>query len=131
MLGPRLSDNIRFCIQLDLRWSLGTTRTAPLDTGCGRTVSVSSSEVCFLCSRQFPIDKRMRLYLIWPVKLHDGTPLQVVVKGEVTESSETGTTVKTEHHEFRTMASKAIHPLEIHGDQPIIQDEASSERAGS
>jgi hypothetical protein len=108
-----MSLNLRFSIQLDIRWSLRAARGTAPDNGTGRTLTVSSSEVSFESSRVLPIGELILLSLIWPVKLHDATPLQVVVSGVVVHSTETCTAVKIKHHEFRTMASKAMPPVGI------------------
>jgi hypothetical protein len=100
--GDRRGDR-RYQIQLDLSWSLIHRRKVQ-DTGCGRTLDLSSKGVLFEADRPLPVGLNVELSIAWPVLLHNVAPLQLVVSGRMVRCDGPLTALRITQHEFRTAA---------------------------
>jgi hypothetical protein len=98
--GERRQDR-RYEMHLELRWRL-IRRKRLLETGAGRTIDFSSGGVLFECGHDLPIGLNVELSVAWPMKLHNVSPLQLVVHGRVVRSGNGRAAIRTAQHEFRT-----------------------------
>jgi hypothetical protein len=114
--GPDRRASVRFPLSLDLRYSV-SYRRAPLETGSGQSIDLSSSGLRF--AAQGPLEPGLKLdaAISWPVLLDDHVQLQLVVTGVVVWSSETETAMRIQRHDFRTrsVGLKAASPQESDG----------------
>src|SRR5215471_4949588 len=67
----------RFNLQLDLRCTLLGTRTIVE----GKTSDISSLAVRFQSGHRLPLGQEVKLSLLWPVRLDNRWPLQLVMYG--------------------------------------------------
>lgn len=81
--------------------------------GTGETIEISSSGVRVKTAESVDASvNQMRLSIAWPVKLDDGTRLQLVVQGPVARAAATLMEVAFWQYEFRT-APRAATSLEV------------------
>src|ERR1035438_2419293 len=111
--GPDRRASVRFLLSLDLRYSV-SHRRAPLETGSGQIIDLSSSGLRF--AAQGPLEPGLKLDVAidWPVLLDGRVQLQLVVTGVVVWSGETETAMRIQRHDFRTrrVGLKAASPHE-------------------
>jgi hypothetical protein len=114
--GPDRRASVRFPLTLDVRYSV-SHRRAPLETGSGQMIDLSSSGLRF--AAQGPLEPGLKLdvAIIWPVLLDEHVQLQLVVTGVVVWSSGTETALRIQRHDFRTrrVGLKAASPHESDG----------------
>ena len=114
--GPDRRASVRFPLSLDLRYSV-SHRRAPLETGSGQIIDLSSSGLPF--ATQGPLEPGLKLDVAidWPVLLDEHVQLQLVVTGVVVWSSQTETAMRIQRHDFRTrrVGLKAASPHESVG----------------
>lgn len=70
--------------------------------GQGRTVGLSREIVRFECDDLLPLGLPIRLILMWPALLPDGTPLNLWIGGRITRNSPHLVDVRVISYEFRT-----------------------------
>jgi len=68
--------------------------------GAGQTVSLSSMAVVFEASESLPIDRPVKLWINWPVKLENRLDLTLEVRGRTTRAQGHRTTVEIQRYEF-------------------------------
>ena len=105
--GDRRSDR-RYAISLELRWKL-IRRKRVLDSGTGYTLDLSSGGVLFDAGRALPLGFNVELAIVWPVLLHNTSPLQLIVSGRVIRSDYNRVAIQIVQHEFRTLGTSADH----------------------
>jgi PilZ domain len=105
--GDRRHDR-RYDIQLELRWKL-IRRRRVIETGCGRTIDLSSGGVLFETGCELPVGLNVELSVAWPVRLHNIAPLQLTVQGRIVRSANGWAAVRSVQHEFRTVAGVHDH----------------------
>jgi len=71
-------------------------------TGAGETVWISRHEVAFLAKGPARVGDKVRMFIEWPVLLHDEVPLQLTVNAEIVQSSGPLSVARLTKHEFRT-----------------------------
>ena len=98
---PDRRASVRFPLNLDVRYSV-SHRHAPVKTGSGQIVDLSSSGLPF--AAQGPLEPGLKLDVVidWPVLLDGRVQLQLIVTGRVVWSSGTETAMQIERHDFRT-----------------------------
>ncbi|HWR16089.1 MAG TPA: PilZ domain-containing protein [Terriglobales bacterium] len=89
----------RFPIQQEVEYRLfsGNRRV-----GVGRTINISSSGVLIDAQTTLPPRMPIELSIDWPALLNDLCPMKLLVFGRVVRTSERGTVIAIERHEFRT-----------------------------
>jgi hypothetical protein len=105
--GERRSDR-RYGMELQLRWKLVRRRRA-IETGSGRTIDMSSGGILFDAGNDLPAGLNVELSISWPMRLHNGAPMQLIVTGRIVRSANGGVAIRTVTHEFRTMGVPAAH----------------------
>jgi hypothetical protein len=111
--GPDRRASVRFPLTLDVRYSVWHRR-APLETGSGQIIDLSSSGLRF--AAQGPLEPGLKLDVAvnWPVLLDGRVQLQLILTGTVVWSSETEIALRIQRHDFRTrrVGLKAASPQE-------------------
>ena len=99
--GPDRRASVRFPLSLDVRYSV-SHRCAPLETGSGQSIDLSSSGLLFAAQGPLKPGLKLDVAIIWPILLDEHVQLQLVVTGVVVWSSETETAMRIQRHDFRT-----------------------------
>jgi PilZ domain len=114
--GPDRRASVRFPLNLELRYS-SSYRRAPLETGSGQSIDLSSSGLRFAAQGPLVPGRKLDVAILWPVLLDEHVQLQLVVTGVVVWSSETETAMRIQRHDFRTrrLGLRAASPQESVG----------------
>src|ERR1017187_932291 len=99
--GPDRRASVRFPLSLDLRYSV-SHRRAPLETGSGQIIDLSSSGLRFATREPLEPGLKLDVAIIWPVLIHEHVQLQLVGTGAGGWSSQTETAMRIQRHDFRT-----------------------------
>jgi hypothetical protein len=102
--GGERRSNRRYGMQLQLRWKLVHRRRA-LDSGTGWTVNMSSGGIMIETGVYLPAGSNVELSIVWPVLLHEVTPMQLIINGRIVRCSERGAAIRIAAHEFRTLGA--------------------------
>jgi hypothetical protein len=70
--------------------------------GCGRTLAMTTKTVRFASDKDFRVGVDIRLSILWPARLRDGTTLNLWMFGRVERSTLGEVEVAISRHEFRT-----------------------------
>jgi hypothetical protein len=73
-----------------------------METGCGRTIDLSSSGLRFAAQRPLEPGLRLDVAIEWPVLLDGGVHLQLIAAGVVVWSQGAETALRIQRHELRT-----------------------------
>jgi hypothetical protein len=111
--GDRRRDR-RYELHLELRWKL-IRRRRMLFSGAGKTLDVSSGGLKIETDRPLPVGMNVELSICWPVLLHNVAPLQLFVTGRIVRSEGNHAAIRTNQHEFRTIALASEHRLVLPG----------------
>jgi hypothetical protein len=76
-------------------------------TGTGVIIDITSRSARMELERCLPILTEMRLWVAWPVKLNNTTPLQLRMNARVISVDDRYTTVLFGSHEFVTVARRS------------------------
>jgi len=76
--------------------------------GSGLTVDLSRGGVRFSTDDPPPDGVEMELRIAWPYLLQNVCPLELVVRGTATGTSERGTVLEMDHYEFRTCGERSF-----------------------
>jgi len=103
---PRRTDaeqrgSTRFPLNLEVRYTV-LSDLGPVGAGSGTACEMSSSGLSFIAGRPLPIGQKLRVSVDWPVLLHGGVPLQLVVDGVVVRTGGAVMALQIDRHEFRT-----------------------------
>jgi hypothetical protein len=103
----------RFPLTLEVRYSVSRYR-APVETGSGQLVDVSSSGLRFVAQGPLEPGVKLEIAINWPVLLDGNVQLQLIVMGVVVWSRGTETALRMHRHDFRTRSVrlKAASPQE-------------------
>jgi hypothetical protein len=114
--GPDRRASVRFPLSLDVRYSV-SHRHAPLETGSGQIIDLSSSGLRFAAQGPLEPGRKLDVAILWPVRLDEHVQLQLVVTGVVVWSSGTESALRIQRHDFRTrrVGLKAASPQEADG----------------
>lgn len=93
----------RYGLELELNYSLLSQDTV-VASGKGTTVNLSSRGVLFRPEGPASVGCAVRLLIMWPVALGDGTLLQLFIDGLVLRTDPTRTAVRMLRYQFRTRA---------------------------
>lgn len=104
--GDRRRDR-RYPVRLELSWKL-IRRGQVLNAGVGVTLDISSGGILFDANRSLSLGADIELAVAWPVRLHDVTPLQLVVQGRVKRCYSRLVAVETAHQQFRTVKAPSV-----------------------
>jgi len=106
----------RFPLTLEVRYTV-LGRKAPVETGSGRTIDLSSSGLSFTADRPLLTGQMLDVSIDWPVLLDGGVRLQLTMSGMVVRTNGTATALQIRRHEFRTrrVGLKAVPPQESVG----------------
>jgi hypothetical protein len=101
---------------LEVRYSV-LHRCAPVETGSGQIIDLSSSGLRFAAQRPLEPGLKLDVAINWPVLLDGRIQLQLIVTGVVVWSSGTETALRIQRHDFRTrrVGVKAVSPQESDG----------------
>lgn len=91
----------RFPLILDVRYAVWDRR-APVETGSGRTIDLSSAGLKFTADRPLLKGQKLDVFVDWPVLLDGGVQLQLIMSGMVVRTYGTTTALEIHRHEFRT-----------------------------
>jgi hypothetical protein len=72
-----------------------------IETGTGQTIDVSTSGVRFESQAPIAAGRHVRLLVDWPILLHGGVQLQLVVEGMVVRSNGTEIALRISRHVFK------------------------------
>ncbi len=78
--------------------------------GSGRTVSMSSTEVCFECDTPVPEGATGTVTVKWPVLLQGRCGLNLVLKGRILRVQPGAAALRFQWYEFRTRGKAAAGP---------------------
>ncbi len=108
--------NTRFPLTQKVRYAV-SGRRAPMETGSGRIIDLSSSGLSFTADRPLLIGQKLEVSIDWPAPLDGGVKLQLTVSGVVVRTNGTTTALEILGHEFRTrrVGPKAASPQESVG----------------
>jgi hypothetical protein len=79
-------------------------------TGSGRTINLGPAEVTFEADWELPDGREIELRIMWPFLLQSVCPLELLIAGRITRSSERRTVVHIEKYEFRTRGEHSFEP---------------------
>ena len=103
--GDRRGDR-RYSHQMELQFSY-TLRGATY-FGSGLTGDLSRTAVRFVADNPPPPGADVELRIAWPFLLQNVCPLELVVRGTTTTTSERGTILEMHHYEFRTCGQRSF-----------------------
>lgn len=108
--------NIRFPLTQEVRYVV-SGRRAPVGTGSGRIIDLSSSGLSFTADRPLLTGQKLEVSIDWPAPLDGGVKLQLTITGVVVRTNGTATALEILGHEFRTrrVGPKAAPPQESVG----------------
>ena len=90
---------IRYPIALPVRYESHTDGGV---TGFGRTLAIATKMVTFASDQDLRVGLKVRLAILWPAKLQDGTSLNLSIVGRIERSAQGEVDVAVSRHEFRT-----------------------------
>ena len=130
--GPDRRASGRFPLSLDLRYSV-SHRRAPLETGSGQIIDLSSSGLRFAAQGPMEPGLKLDVAINWPVLLDGRVQLQLIVTGVVVWSSGTDTALQIQRHDFRTRSVrlKAMSPQESDGLSVVGVNAVNADAVGS
>ena len=114
--NPERRASVRFPLTLDVRFSV-SRRRAPVETGSGQLVDLSSSGLRFAAQGPLELGLKLDVAIDWPVLLDGRVQLQLMVTGVVVRSSGTESALRIHWHDFRTRSVrlKVASPRESDG----------------
>jgi len=114
--SPERRASARFALTLETRYAISGCR-APVETGSGRTIDLSSSGLSFTADRPLETGQKLDVSIDWPALLDGGVKLQLIVSGVVVRTDGTATALQIRRHEFRTrpVGLKVVQPQESVG----------------
>jgi len=103
--GDRRSDR-RYEYEMELQFSyrLGGV----MHFGSGQTVDLSRGAVRFVADNPPPDGAEVELRIAWPYLLQNVCPLELVVRGATTGTSQRGTVLAMSYYEFRTCGQRSF-----------------------
>lgn len=103
--GDRRSER-RYSYEMELQFSykLGSSD----HFGSGVTGDLSRTAVRFLADNPPPNGAEVELRIAWPFLLQNVCPLELIVRGTATTTSERGTILAMSHYEFRTCGQRSF-----------------------
>jgi hypothetical protein len=130
--GPDRRASVRFPLTLDVRYSV-SHRRAPLETGSGQIIDLSSSGLRFAAQGPMEPGLKLDVAINWPVLLDGRVQLQLIVTGVVVWSSGTDTALQIQRHDFRTRSVrlKAMSPQESDGLSVVGVNAVNADAVGS
>jgi hypothetical protein len=110
---PERRASVRFPLTLDVRYSVSHGH-APVETGSGQLIDLSSSGLRFLAQGHVEPGLRLDVAIDWPVLLDGRVQLQLIVTGRVVWSNGAEIALQIQRHGFRTrgMRLDATSPQE-------------------
>jgi hypothetical protein len=99
--GPERRASTRFALTLEVRYTISGSR-APVETGSGRTIDLSSSGLCFTADRRLLTGQKLDVSIDWPILLDGRTKLQLFMSGVIVRTNGTASALQIRRHEFRT-----------------------------
>ena len=90
---------IRYPIALPLRYESHADGGV---TGFGRTLAIATKLVTFASDQDLRVGLKIRLAILWPAKLQDGTSLNLSMVGRIERCAQGEIDVAVSRHEFRT-----------------------------
>ena len=100
----------RFPIERELTYKVLNIKHGS-ETGCGKTVNLSSSGVLFATQAPMTPGKRLELAISWPVQLDGKCALKLVARGRVVRVRANAIAVEIDAYEFRTHGSGGLAAL--------------------
>jgi hypothetical protein len=77
--------------------------------GSGHTLAISAKTVRFTSDRDLRVGLDIRLAILWPAKLHDGSTLNLSILGRIERSALGEVDVAIVRHEFRARGNARTH----------------------
>jgi hypothetical protein len=96
-------ENRRYRIELDLEYRV-IRRGQVLETGVGRTIDISRWGICFRTEHLVLFGMDVELTIDWPVRLHNITPIQLLVTGRIVRCDAIRVGIHFTQYEFRMEA---------------------------
>ncbi|SRR5580692_3012044 len=103
--GDRRGDR-RYAHEMELQFSY--TLSGATYFGSGLTADLSRTAVRFVTDDPPPRGADVELRISWPFLLQNVCPLELVVRGTTTTTSERGTILELNHYEFRTCGQRSF-----------------------
>ncbi len=91
----------RFPLTLEVRYAV-SGRVAPVETGSGLSINLSSSGMSFMADRPLLPGQKLAIAIDWPVRLDGSVNLQLILSGLVIRSKGTVTAMEILRYEFKT-----------------------------
>ena len=91
-----------FPLYLGVKYSVGAGPYAQV--GVGLTTGMGNSQVHLSVDHSLAVGDHIQLAITWPAHLNGSIPLQLIVDGCITTSSDFDAVVSIERYEFRTRA---------------------------
>ena len=103
--GDRRTER-RYAYEMELQfsYSLGGAK----HFGSGVTGDLSRTSVRFLADNPPPRGSEVELRISWPFLLQNVCPLELIVHGKTTTTTERGTILAMDHYEFRTCGQRSF-----------------------
>jgi hypothetical protein len=83
--------------------------------GTGRTRNFSGEMISFDVDQTTLKKGEMELRILWPTRLQDVCPLELVVKGRLVRTEATGAVLKMQSCEFRTLGPRSFNQVDSRG----------------
>jgi len=74
----------------------------------GESLNISSKGLLFTTSESFLAGQAVEAFIDWPIRLHKGVRLRLVVKGAVVRSTGNDAAMLIEEYQFRTCAARGL-----------------------
>jgi len=103
--GDRRAER-RYAYEMELQFSYSMRGAKYF--GSGVTADLSRTSVRFIADNPPPRDSEVELRISWPFLLQNVCPLELVVRGKTTTTTERGTILAMDHYEFRTCGQRSF-----------------------
>jgi len=98
---------VRFPIDQPVRYKVISRQSA--ESGCGRTVNLSSTGVLITTEHPLVPGERVELAVAWPARLDHKLALKLVACGRVVRVSDGRAAIVIDRHEFRTQGAHGLN----------------------
>ena len=101
----------RFAIERELRYKVLSKKGGD-ETGCGRTINVSSTGVLFTTEQMLLPGRRLEVSISWPAQLNNKCALRLVARGRVVRFENGRAAMEIQQYEFKTQAKAPLTPIQ-------------------
>ena len=108
---PEVADqrnHLRFSLRLAVKCRRTGLRFVLDRMSVGHSLNISSKGLLFTTSEAFLPGQAVEASIDWPMRLHNGVRLRLVVSGAVVRSVGNHAAIHIEHYQFRTCAAIGV-----------------------